>query len=444
MSEKSFRTILIIVVVVWVVFVLVPALADAMPRAWANVQYFLPGSTPRVTVIIKDGPEGEAVADARVQIVSGQTAFVAVTDKSGQAVFEAVPAGRALALRVQKLDYEIVAIANPAISHRQRARFDIVIKRNFGQRLYIAHETASNTFGFSLLDVSSRIVMSPPGATSGWENAAAGDVRVSAISQRLYILATDRLITINTADGSRAREDAPFAAIAGGLALDPNGESVYVVAAGAGGRGRWLTALMARSGAQRFSVQVSTTANSVSLLVSPDGQRLYLIPIGEQNIMVFDARTGQRTSMFPLGDRVKDAAITRDGQTIYVLTERGQVPLAVTLSGNARATPVLDQVPENALAGATRLIVAEYQLHRWLCLLQPASRQVAIIDLNDHTLQTVSVGREPSALSPATSADQIYVANKGSNNLIVISLNDHTVIDEIDVRSRPALLVAPQ
>ena len=443
MSEKSFRTILIVVVVVWVVFVLVPALADFMPRAWANVQYFLPGSTPRVTIIVKDGPEGEAIADARVQIVTEQTAFVAVTDKNGQAVFEAVPAGRALTLRVQKLDYEIVAIASPAIPHRQRARFDIVIKRTFGQRLYVAHETASNTFGFSLLDVSSRIVMSPPGATSGWENVPAGDVRFSAFSQRLFILATDRLITINTADGSRAGDTA-FAAIAGGLALDPNGESVYVVAAGAGGRGRWLTALMARSGAQRFSVQVSTTANSVSLLVSPDGQRLYLIPIGEQNIMVFDARTGQRTEVYPLGDRVKDAAIARDGQTIYVLTERGQVPLAVNLSGNARATPVLDQVPENALAGATRLIVAEYQLHRWLCLLQPASRQVVIIDINDHTLQTVSVGREPSALAPATSADQIYVANKGSNNLAVISLNDHTVIDEIDVRSRPALLVSPQ
>jgi DNA-binding beta-propeller fold protein YncE len=261
----------------------------------------------------------------------------------------------------------------------------------------------------------------------------------------MFVLTAPRILSLNMADGTRNADiELARTPISGGLAVDPNGEFVYVLATGAGGRGRWLSSIFARSGQQRFSVEVATSATAVALLTSPDGQRLYVLPIGEQTLTVFDARTGQRTYIVPLGDRIKDAVLSRNGQIIYVLTERSPIPLAITLTGGVRVAPALDKDPNNALVGATRLAVADYQQGHWLCLLLPSTRQVAIIDLDDRTIETVAVGREPAAMAHALSTDNLYVAHKGGNSLTVISLNDHTVIDEIDVRSRPSMLIPLQ
>ena len=446
MSEKSFRVILVLVVIIWAIFVLVPSLTDFLPRAWAAVQYFLPGNNPRVTVTVTDGAGNNVLAGVRVQIVTGQTAYVGETNEAGQAVFESVPAGRALQLRAQKLDYEINIVDNPAIPYRQRARYNIVMVRSFGQRLYVAHETTANSYGFSLLDTASRIVMTPPGAANAWENVPAGDIRVSASNQHMFDLTPNSIIALSTADGAKSGELAmPAPPMTGGLALDANGEVIYTMTREGGtGRSRWLTSMFTRSFVQRFSVQVATTANSVVLILSQDGQRIYVLPVGDQSLMVYDTRSGQRISIFQLGDRIKDAVLARNGQTLYVLTERSAIPLAVSLTGVMKATPVLDKDTQNALAGATRLVVADYQQRHWLCLLQPSAKQVAIIDLDATTIQTVAVGREPASLAHATGTDDLYVADKSGNSLVVVSLTEHKVTDEIDVRSKPALLVPPQ
>ena len=442
MSEKTFRVVLFVVVAVWVVFVLLPSVADFLPRAWTNVQYFLPGEAPQVVVVVKDPRQQEGIEEARVQIVTEQATLVAITDKNGQAVFESVPAGRARQIKVQKLDYEIGVINQPAIPRRQRARFDIAMSSTYGRRMYVGHELSSVATGLSMLDTASRLPLTPPGNPTVWENLPAGDVRMTASAQHLYVLATDRLIVLSLHDGTVVKE-LPLQAPTGGLALDPSGESLYVLTGGPGGRGRYLTSIVTRTWVQRYQSEVTMGASKALLLPLSDGRRLYVVPIGEQMISVYDVQTPRRTALISTGDAIKDATLSTDSRTLYVLTERRQLPIAIDTTSNATLPSILDRTPDNTLAGATRLAYADLGSRKWLCLLQPTAQQASIIDLTARSVRTVAVGKEPTALLVLPASDQMYVTNRASNNLSLISLGEATLVDTVNVRSKPTFLVTP-
>jgi DNA-binding beta-propeller fold protein YncE len=206
-----------------------------------------------------------------------------------------------------------------------------------------------------------------------------------------------------------------------------------------------LAAINARSGATRYTISVTTTATKAILLASPDGRRVYLAPLGENTISVYDGEAARRLAMYAVGDAIKDVVLSPNGRSLYVLTERRQIPIVIDTGAGAGAsqTQVLDRLADNTLAGATRLVYAEYQSVRWLCILQPTAQQVALIDLAARSVRTIAVGREPTALAAVADSDTVYVTNKAGNTLSVISLSKAVVVDTIDVRSRPSLLIVP-
>ena len=114
--------------------------------------------------------------------------------------------------------------------------------------------------------------------------------------------------------------------------------------------------------------------------------------------------------------------------------------MVVDTSAGSTVTTLLDRSAASAFAGANRLLYAERYTGRWLCVLQPAAQQVSFIDLRQRNVHTVSVGREPSAMAYDPHGDILFVANRGSNTLTLISLSNAEVIDTIDVRSRPVHL----
>jgi len=439
MSERAFRAILVIVVAIWVIFVLTPSLADFFPRAWATVQRVLPGDRPRVIVAIKDVYQRGPIDDVRVQIVTSESTLVAISNEQGEAIFEAVPAGIVKEIRAQKLDYEIGLITKPEIPHRQRARFTIIMNQREGRRLYIGHEGTSGSVGLSLLDLSSRLALSAPGGSALLENVPALDLKV--VRDRIYLLLPSRVVVVNR-DGSIAASLAIRQQPAG-FAVSPTGDTVYLLVKSGEGNSYLLTSIDTASWTQRMQISVAMTAEKAVLLPSGDDQRLYLAPIGDQQVSVYDTRAARRQAIFVIGEPIKDAALSDYGRFLYVLGTRRTVPLVIDTGGGSSASPVLGRTTDSVLAGATRLLVAEQYNGRWLCLLQPEAQHVSIIDMKLLEVHQVSVERDAAAFAFDASDGMLYVANRGTNNLTIISLADAAVVDTIDVRSRPAFLAIP-
>jgi YVTN family beta-propeller protein len=494
MSERTFRFILAAVVVIWVLFVLVPAGIDGFPRLWASLQYFVPGDKPTVLVTVKDARSGDGVADARVQLINGQDVLTAVTDKQGQAIFESVPAGYGRSLRVQKLDYDIEVIASAVIPRRQRASFKTVLSLDPLERLYIGNAAGAGTIDVSVLDEASRLVLAPAGTTSNWQGIPAVDMLVSNSTQRAYILAPDRISAVNLNDGAVVR-DMRLNAPAGGLALSLHSDLLYIFSGGVTGQLqptpsptarptapprnqtpvplarpnqqtpqratpspspavglqqqlRSVTVLDTHTWEVRRTIDVVSPSNRAVLLPSRDGQRLYVAGVGDQNVYVYDARQYQRLAIYRLGARIKDMTLDIQGRMLYVLLDGRDAPVAVDVTNSGGVTPVLDAGAGAGLSGSSKILYAESSLSKWICLMDPATNQVWLIDIGPidvraRAIHAVPVGNNPSAMLQLPASDYLYVANRGSNTLSLISMSSHAVDDTVDVRSNPLLLALP-
>lgn len=441
MSERAFGVVLAIVILVWGIFVLVPSAAEALPRVWQTVQYILPGDAPTVVVAVKD-VAGKAVEGARVQIIQERETLTALTDKNGQVVLTGVPAGRALQIRVQKVDYAIRVTADATIPHRQRARFSYVLSTDLARRLYVGHETGKDTIAIDLIDPASRIPLTAPGSSGEWENVPATAIQTNAVTQRLYVLAGDRLTIMGLQDGSVVQTFL-LPGTGGGMTVSASGDIVYVFTVGATEGQRWLLAIEPRSRTARYQIQVQTSATRAAIAATSDGRRVYVAGINDNTIMAYENPSGRRVATYRMPGPIQDMTLSNSNQPLYALLADRPIPLAVDVAGNGAVTPVLDSAPGSLLDGATSIVYAEAQVHKTLAVLTPAADRVALIDLIGRDVYTVDVGREPSALLAFPYAGELYVANKGSSSLSVVSLITNKLLDTIDVRSKPALLTAP-
>jgi len=227
MSERTFRHILLFLGIIWIIFVLVPAVLDVIPRAWTALQLILPGGQPTVSVLVLDRGNGGPIEGARVQILFEDRSLAATTNDKGEAVFEAVPAGRTRLLRVQKIDYDVASLVGLTIPARQRARFRVPLVQHAEHRLYIGHDATAGARGISVLDTASLLPMSPPGEKGLWDGLVPQGMQLSPEGSHLYVITADRLLALHTGMGSIQAE------LRGDLrprvmALSPNGATVYV------------------------------------------------------------------------------------------------------------------------------------------------------------------------------------------------------------------------
>ncbi len=439
MSERTFRHILLFVGIIWIVFVLVPALLDFVPRAWTALQFVLPGKRPMVIVLVQDRRTGSPIAGARVQILLEDRSLAATTNDEGEAFFEAVPAGRAQLLRVQKVDYDAVHLDRPAIPARQRARFKISLEYHADRRLYIAHDSTSGARGISVLDTASLLPMSPPGEQGLWDGLAPRNMLLSPDGAYLYVISGDRLLALHTYMGS-VQTELRAALRPRAMGLSPDGATVYVYSLPAQATGLpRLDAFNVRNMTVRATQSMLLQGNTVHLVASPDGQRLYVATDNRSEITALDARSLTYTTVLTVADTVRDMILSRDGRTLYVLT--GQSPTVVTLDAptGGKLYPFLTSADAPSLAEATRLAYAEYQIRSWLCVLIPASRQVLLVDVRDRTIRSVLLPAEPSAMIAAPSDNRLYIASR-VGAIFVVSLSEASLIDTVDVRSGPFLL----
>jgi YVTN family beta-propeller protein len=210
-----------------------------------------------------------------------------------------------------------------------------------------------------------------------------------------------------------------------GLAYSPDGTHAY---ASGGGSDVVHTFTVASNGQLTASgdITIGTTAQNpfpTGLSISPDGKTLYVVNNLTNDVAVVDTTTRQITHTIPVGGYPYQALVSKDGKTLYV-SNWGDATVSVidTQTMAVTSTIAVGQHPNSMVFGPDGLLFVS----------DANSDAISVIDTDSNTVvRTISVslyanapyGSSPQGLAVSRDGRQLYVANAGNNDVVVIGLN---------------------
>jgi YVTN family beta-propeller protein len=183
--------------------------------------------------------------------------------------------------------------------------------------------------------------------------------------------------------------------------------------------------------------------------VPVSGDFIYVTNEDSGDLSVIDAQTHRVTRTIALGKRPRGAAISPDGETLYV-----------ALSGSPRAGPGVDErqlpPPDRTADGIGVVSLTELRLMRVLpsgtdpeqvavshdgALLFVANEDDAratVIDVKAGAIvESFAVGGEPEGIAVQPLADRVWVTSEADGHVYVIDWVAHRVVARIEAGARP-------
>ena len=201
------------------------------------------------------------------------------------------------------------------------------------------------------------------------------------------------------------------------------------------------------------SIGVGTKPSGV--VVSPDGQRLYVANTGSGTVSVIDTATGRRIDASPsifstdikVGSSPSGLALSPDGNRLYVAnTGSGTVSVITTDTYKLIDTNTGASGIQSISVGSSPSALTLTPDGKRLYVANSSDNTVSVIDTSTNRLidtnpnvtgtQSIAVGSSPSALASGPDG-RLYVANTGSNTVSVINTS-YSVTNTIAVGSQPA------
>jgi YVTN family beta-propeller protein len=179
------------------------------------------------------------------------------------------------------------------------------------------------------------------------------------------------------------------------------------------------------------------------------GDFIYITNEDSGDLSVIDAQSHRVVRTIPLGKRPRGAAISPDGETLYV-----------ALSGSPRAGPGVDEAtlpaPDRAADGIGVVSLTRQELLRVLpsgtdpeqvavshdgTLLFVANEDAAratVVDVNSGTIvESFAVGGEPEGIAVQPLANRVWVTSEEDGHVYVIDWLAHRVVGRIHAGARP-------
>lgn len=182
--------------------------------------------------------------------------------------------------------------------------------------------------------------------------------------------------------------------------------------------------------------------------LSPDGRRLYVGSMMNDFMSVIDTERLEVVRRIPFDDGVRPFVMTRDEKTMYVQESRLHGFVVVDLQTGKKVKKVrLPALPENASLPELYPNTFNHGIllsHDEKLLFTNASvaDYVAVYSHPDLTLiKTIPVGRDPNAIAQSKDGRFVYVTNRGSNDLSIISVEEMKEIKRIRLGSYPQRMV---
>lgn len=229
----------------------------------------------------------------------------------------------------------------------------------------------------------------------------------------------------------------------GGLALSPDGKTLYATGAAVKGK---VYAIDADSGKVSATIGVGHTPRAVA--VSPDGKVLYVCNVFDGNVSVVDIASKKQVAKIPVKREPSAVAVTSDGKTLFVTNElpagasdgdyaaaeisvidtaSNKVISAIQLPNGSTAVKDITISPDGKHAYATH-ILARYQLpttqleRGWMntnaltIIDVPAKKYVNTVLLDDVDLGAAN----PWSVACTADGKFICVTTAGTHELSVI------------------------
>jgi YVTN family beta-propeller protein len=171
--------------------------------------------------------------------------------------------------------------------------------------------------------------------------------------------------------------------------------------------------------------------------LSGDGERLYVVESGANEVGIVDTRAGKRIATVKTGETPMDAALTPDGKTLWVVSnDDGTVQAIDAATLRVGATVHVGAHPRALAIDANGSTL--YVTNSW-------SNSVTPIDLRTNVAgDEISVGLRPAGIAISPDGKRLYVADSASNDVTVVDLDTRRPVARIPVGVDPlAIAISP-
>lgn len=256
-------------------------------------------------------------------------------------------------------------------------------------------------------------------------DAVAGGVAISPDGLRVYVANLRGLLVVDAAT-NKALGQLDITGGAQAVAVSADGTTVYV----SGNSG-----FAAYDSATLSLINGVPTTRTINIALSPDGARAYL---ADPNFALFDINlnTWAPNNQWSWTDCLHpvDAAVSPNGSSLRIVCQ-GVGTSSTFVNVNIASLLVSAVLPlpnePRALSMSSDGSLAY--------IATPAANAVVVVDTSGTpvVLDTISVGAGPGSLSLTKEGDQLYVSNTLDNTVSVIDTATRNVIDTIAVGPAP-------
>lgn len=188
--------------------------------------------------------------------------------------------------------------------------------------------------------------------------------------------------------------------------------------------------------------EINVGTNPVALAEPPNGQKLYVVNQGSNDVTIIQTADGTVLNTMGVGNSPVWAVASSDGQFVFVANQGSSTVTVIDTTNDAAP---LATIP---IGGSPSFIMYDSGLRR-VYTANPASNSVSILRADQALpavptlLATVDVsaapcnGSAPVQVSALPDGSRAYVANSGSNNVCVISALSNTITKSIPVGTAP-------
>jgi YVTN family beta-propeller protein len=170
--------------------------------------------------------------------------------------------------------------------------------------------------------------------------------------------------------------------------------------------------------------------------VSPDGSTVYVAAAGSNAVSVINTGSNSVIATIPVGKNPVGVAVTPDGNLVYV-TNAGTINVSViNTKTNMVMKTITDQSGPRGIAvtpDGSKVYFANFQsfgIDEFI---------VSVIDtMTNMVVEGIHVGRQPFGVAVTPDGTKVYVANSGDSTVSVIDMTSNLpVVSTIPVGSSP-------
>jgi len=276
-------------------------------------------------------------------------------------------------------------------------------------------------------------------ATVGVGPLPRGGIAVSPNGDSVYVSnmgGDGKVSVIKTSDNS-VGETILVGGAPWGVSVDPDGEFVYVVDFGSSS----VSVIDAASNQVVDTIPVGSYLYPIRMAIAPGGELGYVNNFAGNSVSVVDLFGRQVLKTITVGSRPVDVSISRDGAFVYVSNSvSGTVSVIDTVINDVVGT-ILVPAPGSPLVpepGSPAGISITPNGNRIYVNNNSAEGTVSVFDTVTYELiKTIKVGSWPDGSSMTPSGAYVYVNNSGDDTVSIIDTASNEVIETIGVGTEP-------